>query len=221
MIVLMSACWKRLPVITSEFFAFDRTHYPRFYDGEFVQKFYVPIQANYHQLLFPELAITTDLPLFPRDQFGPMLRLGSPKVRTPGNTIRKVYLCRAKTQKIRSGDLLFFYMSKDDRFAASQSVTTVGVVEKLTEAMNSEELIRITAKRSVFSAAELQDMRATTRRPVKAIDFLLIGHIDPFVPLHDLVQRGVFVHRPPQSITQLTARRYAALRPHVKLGFEI
>ena len=45
--------------------------------------------------------------------------------RTPGNTIRKVYLCRAKITRLRPGDVLFFYVSKDERYEASQSITTI------------------------------------------------------------------------------------------------
>jgi hypothetical protein len=77
--------------------------------------------------LFPEIAIGTELPLFPTTTFGPILAHG--QERTPGNTIRKVYLCRAKTTLLRPGDILFFYMSKDESYAASQSITTVGVAE--------------------------------------------------------------------------------------------
>src|ERR1700730_15408199 len=94
-----------------------------------VRKFCVPIQPDYHRRLFPEIAFGRDLPLFPKEEFGLILAHG--QERTPGNTIRKVYLCRAKTTRIRPGDLLLFYMSKDDRYAASQSITTVGVVEQV------------------------------------------------------------------------------------------
>ena len=76
------------------------------------------------------IAFGRELPLFPKDEFGPILAHG--QERTPGNTIRKVYLCRAKTTRIRPGDLLFFYLSKHGEYAAAQSITTVGVVEQVT-----------------------------------------------------------------------------------------
>ena len=38
--------------------------------------------------------------------------------------IRKVYLCRARITRLRSGDLILFYMSKDQAYAANQSART-------------------------------------------------------------------------------------------------
>lgn len=138
----------------------------------------------------------------------------------PGNTIRKVYLCRAPTTRLRPGDILLFYMSKDIRYAASQSITTVGIMEQVNNANTTDDLIRLTAKRSVFSADDLRNMRASTDSPMKVVDFLLVGHIKPPVPLNTLLATGVFSNRPPQSITQLGAAKYAKLKPYVCLDFD-
>jgi GNAT superfamily N-acetyltransferase len=198
---------------------FDREVYPRFYDGPTVQKFYVPIKPDYHIRLFPEIAFAKELPLFPNETFRPVLNESG--VRTPGNTIRKVYLCRAKTTQLKPGDLLFFYMSKGPSYAASQSITTVGVVEQVAEITTSDELIRSTAKRSVFSAKQLERMQNSDSSPVKMIDFLLVGHIDSPIGLQTLIALGVLSARPPQSITRLPAERYSRLRPHIQLGFDL
>jgi GNAT superfamily N-acetyltransferase len=198
---------------------FDRLHYPRFSDAEHVRKFCIPIRPDYHRRLFPEIAFAAELPLFPTEMFGPVL--DSRRERTPGNTIRKVYLCRAKSERLRPGDLLFFYMSKDANYASSQSITTVGVVEQVVNATRTDELVRLTAKRSVFSAEELSLMTASDARAVKLIDFLLVGHSEPAVRLDELVRSGVFTNRPPQSITELSASKYATLKPFLKLGFEL
>jgi hypothetical protein len=206
-----------LPSVVGNVFEFDRLNYPRFLEGETVRKFGVPIQPDYHRRLFPEIAFGAELPLFPRQAFGLMLSHG--QERTPGNTIRKVYLCRAKITRLRPGDLLFFYMSKDERYEASQSITTVGIVEQVVEVLAGDDLIRLTAKRSVFSAKELREMNASERSPVKMIDFLLVGHSQPPVHLNTLVQDGVFSGRPPQSIAELGGEQYRRLRPHIRLGF--
>jgi hypothetical protein len=197
---------------------FDREYYPRFHDGPSVRKFCVPIQPDYHRRLFPEIAFLSDLPLFPRDTFGQILR--HEQERTPGNTIRKVYLCRAKITRLHPGDVVFFYMSKDERYAFSQSITTVGIVEQVVNVTTADDLIRHTAKRSVFTVEHLQAMLPSKNSPVKVIDFLLIGHIRPPVQLNTLVRTGVFSQRPPQSITQLTEERYAELRPYVQLQYD-
>lgn len=208
-----------LPALTGDALDFDREHYPRVHDGSAVRKFCVPIQPDYHRRLFPEIAFGSELPLFPTETFGPILAHG--QERTPGNTIRKVYLCRAKITRIRPGDVLFFYMSKDDNYAASQSITTVGIAEQVIDVTKADDLIRLTAKRSVFSAEDMRGMDASTDSPVKMIDFLLVGHIQPSVRVDTLVAKGVFSKRPPQSIAQLTEARYADLKPYVQLGFEL
>jgi GNAT superfamily N-acetyltransferase len=204
-----------LPPLIGGAFEFDREHYPRFYDGVSVRKFCVPIRPDYHSRLFPEIAFGSELPLFPTETFGPILPRG--QERTPGNTIRKVYLCRAKTRRIRPGGVLFFYMSKDDSYAASQSITTVGIAEQIIDVTSADDLIRLTAKRSVFSAEDMKEMNASPTLPVKVIDFLLVGHVQPSVKLKTLVVNGVFSKRPPQSILQLTEERYGKLKPFVKL----
>jgi hypothetical protein len=64
-------------------------------------------------------------------------------------------------------------------------------------------------------------MVATTADPVKVIDFLLVGHLQPPVQLQALVASGVFSKRPPQSIAQLSEDRYQILKPFVSLGFDL
>lgn len=209
----------QLPALSESALEFDRTHYPRFHDGPAVRKFCVPIQSDYHRRLFPEIALARELPLFPTETFGPILSRG--ESRLPGNTIRKVYLCRAKTTRIRPGDILYFYMSKDGRFSASQSITTVAVAEQVVNVTNTEDLIRITAKRSVFSAEEMAAMAPSLLNPVKVIDFLLVGHTQPTIRLEALVHEGVFNGRPPQSIAELSEDRYQALKSLLRLGFDL
>jgi ribosomal protein S18 acetylase RimI-like enzyme len=208
-----------LPPLSQTAFDFDRTHYPRFHDGPSINKFCIPIQADYHRRLFPEIAFGRELPLFPTETFGPILSRG--ESRMPGNTIRKVYLCRAKTTRIRPGDILFFYMSKDERLAATQSVTTVSIAEQVTNVSNTDDLIRLTAKRSVFSAEEMDGMGAKPSDPVKVIDFLLVGHLQPALQLKTLINAEVFNNRPPQSIAQFSEDRYEALKAFVHLGFDL
>jgi ribosomal protein S18 acetylase RimI-like enzyme len=205
-----------LPFLSGSSIDFDRKNYPRFHDGATAQKFCVPIRPEYHRRLFPEIAFGKGLPLFP-DEFWPVVKPGDERL--PGNTIRKVYLCRARTQRVRAGDILFFYMSKDEGYVASQSITTVAIAEQMTLVSSTEDLVRLTAKRSVFSAEDLERWRATTDDPVKAVDFLLIGHVDPPTPLTKLLDKGVLAG-PPQSIIRLSEDRYRALKPLLRLGFD-
>jgi hypothetical protein len=205
------------PTLLSSAIDFDQKNYPRFHDGASVQKFCVPIRSEYHRRLFPEIALGKKLPLFPDESFWPVLKAGDERL--PGNTIRKVYLCRAKTQQIHAGDILFFYMSKDERYAASQSITTVAIAEQVALANSTEDLVRLTAKRSVFSTEDLKTWGATSDDPVRAIDFLLIGHVDSPITLTTLIAEGI-LNGWPQSIIRLSEDGYKALKPLLRLGFD-
>lgn len=193
----------------------DRRFYPRFHEGAEVGKFCIPIQPDYHRKLFPEIAKGIALPLFP-DHVNLIDQRGD---RTPGNTIRKVYLCRSKITRLRPGSIVLFYMSKGEGFALSQSITTVGVVEQVRQATSGEDLLRWTGKRSVFSEVDLHEWSPTTASPVKVIDFLLAGHVEPAIGLDALVSQGIFNGRPPQSISEIDSQRYILLRNQIRLGF--
>ena len=117
--------------------------------------------------------------------------------------------------------MLLFYMSKDESYAASQSITTIGIVEQVANVTAAEELIKQTAKPSVFSAEDLIGMQPSALSPVKMVDFLLVGHSQPSVPLDRLTSVGILTNRPPQSIAELCEERYAALKPLLHLGFDI
>ena len=194
-------------------FDLARTNYPRFLARSPAEAFYVPIRGEYHDILFPELAQKIQ-----EDLFG---LHSSRERRTPGNTIRKVYLCRAPTTQLKPGAILLFYRSRSEGYLASQSVTSVGVVETVNNARSFDDLVRITAKRSVYSEEQLAAFCASQTRPVKVIDFLLIGHLEPPMKLVDLNSEGVFTRHPPQSICHLPPARFRPVRDRMSFGFEV
>jgi hypothetical protein len=195
-------------------FDLARANYPRFVGRSPAEAFCVPIQGEYHNILFPELAKRIQEDLF-------SLHNSSRERRTPGNTIRKVYLCRAATSRLQPGSVLLFYRSRSQGYLASQSITSVGVVETVTNASSLDELVRITAKRSVYSEEQLEGFHVSQARPVKVIDFLLIGHLDPPIKLIDLKREGVFTAHPPQSISHLPPPRFSPVRQRMSFGFEV
>jgi hypothetical protein len=205
----------------TDILALDRTSYPRFYDGVRAEKYCVPIMGTYHEKLFPEISFRSQPPLFAAGGIARERTATPRQERTPGNTIRKVYLCRARAGGLKPGDILLFYLSRDRRLAASQSLTTVGIVEQCRESQTVDELVVMTARRSVFSAAELSAIQARSPASVKVIDFLLAGHMTPPIAVNALVAAGIFNGRPPQSIARLDEARYQRLRPMLKLGFEL
>ena len=89
------------------------------------------------------------------------------------------------------------------------------------QAVSLDDLVRLTAKRSVYSEAKLAAFEATAQRPVKVIDFLLVGHIQPAIKLDDLKRMGVFRGAPPQSISQLPEERFEPVRDRMAFGFAV
>lgn len=174
-------------------------NYPRYYHGNENSKFAVPIQGDYFDRLFPENDGKRQGELFrPGELSTPMLN----QKRIPGNTIRKVYVCRSNSERVRPGDVIVFYKSQREGDDHSQCATTLGVVEGYSEAVTRDELVKMTSKRSVFSDEFLGDMFNDNTSPVKVLDFLLIGHFQTPIPLRRLIDFGA-VKSAPQSIAHI------------------
>jgi ribosomal protein S18 acetylase RimI-like enzyme len=192
--------------------------YPRFYEGPAVAKYVIPIQPAFHAILFPEIAELTPLPLFPSDQS--LWSASAAHDRTPGNTIRKVYICRSPTRTLIPGAVLLFYMSKSPDYRRSQSITSVGVVERVEFASAVDQLMRLVGRRSVYSEEDLKAMAPSDASSVLVVEFLLHGHFDPELRLDTLLSSGAFSGRPPQSIKRLDESAYRNLRSATKMSFE-
>ena len=81
---------------------------------------------------------------------------------------------------------MLFFRPKSPGYVQSQSVTSVGIVEAVTDSHSLEELVRLNARGSVYSTSQLEGFGASRSNPNKVIDFLLIGHLDPSMLLADL-----------------------------------
>lgn len=204
---------KLVPANGETVFEAGRKNYPRFAVTDAVRYFGIPIKENYHDTLYPDLWA----PRQP-DMFTETLIHAIPS--RPGNTIRKVYLCRAPSNLGEPGSLLFFYkgVSKDK---PSQAITAIGLLEEVTSAASTHELMLKTGGRSVYSEQELRDWEATPQRQVKVINYLLIGYIESPVELEELKKMGVIRGKlPPQSIYELDRPAASALLKRANLGFE-
>ncbi|HTN59961.1 MAG TPA: GNAT family N-acetyltransferase [Devosia sp.] len=195
----------------NEYFTTARVNYPRFYAGPEVSAYCIPIKEAFHENLFPELASRRQPDLFEL--------IGGPK--TPGNTIRKVYLCRAQARIAQPGAILFFYKGKS-RNPPGQAMTTVGVFEGMSLAHSGEELRQLAGGRSVYSDAQLRAFKATNDNPVKVINFLITNHIFPVIELSTLQRLTIFKNHPPQSIVGLTRSQFMALLSQIEgFGFRV
>ncbi len=188
------------PILDAEESVLAGVHrsYPRYFDGPGIRKFVIPIRQSYHAKLFPEASGWAAAPSEDR----------------PGNTIKKVYLCNSPSNQLRSGDLLFFYVTASVS-GFSQTLATVGVIEQVRIASTITDVRRWTAKRSVFSDRELVDW--VTRTDIKVIDFLHVGNIAQPIALAAAITNGV-LRGAPQSIVQLTDERFDRLKALMPSG---
>lgn len=195
--------------------AFDlaRMHYLRFLLDDQVRGFGIPIKEAYHDTLYPDLWNPRQA-----DLFAGLSGAGRPT--RPGNTIRKVYLCRAKSRLGRAGSILFFYKGASKE-QPSQAMTALGILESVTLAHSTRELMQLTGGRSVYSEEQLAGWSATQRRPVKVINYLLVAYIDPPVRLDELRDMGVVDGHPQQSIYELGHDRLESLVQRANLDFDV
>lgn len=157
-----------------------RRFFPHYRTDKSIQKFLIPIQPGYHEILFPDY-VPTQGALF-----------GTPG--DVGNAIKLAYLCHTPTKSIRPGDVLLFYRTKDE-----MSVTTIGVVDQFEISDDSSQIASLVSRRTVYSIDEIEEMAATL---TKVILFRLIGHLPSPVKFSQLMSDRV-VKGNIQSILQI------------------
>jgi predicted nucleic acid-binding protein len=167
----------------------NKKHYPAFYDGLRVKKHIIPIRPEYHDRLF--LEYRSRIPsLF--EQAGNLI--------IEGNTIKKAYICHSKTKKLKPGDILLFYRSKD------KELTSVCTAEKIFQEIEEyEEVIKLVGKRTVYSKDDLLEI--LVQGPATIIIFLLHFELKRYISLRNLQEAGI-VRRAPQSVMEISNERY-------------
>ena len=191
----------------------DRKSYPRFVADAGVRGFVIPIKEDYHDVLYPDLRDARQ-----PDMFRDTSHASGPK--RPGNTIRKVYLCRAPSNLGAPGSVLFFYKGKSIE-NPSQALTAVGILDDVSLATSTKDLMKLTGGRSVYSEKELEDYQATVDDPVKVINYLLVDYIDPPISLDELQDTEIFSGHPPQSIVELRGKRLREALKRCNFGFPL
>jgi len=105
--------------------------------------FIVPIYPEYHTELFPDSILNTQSP---KDFI---------ENHPHRNALSKVYISRSYEKKMKSGDVIVFYMTGGKYKGVA---TTLGIVESsILEIENEEEFISLCRKRSVFTNQELSE----------------------------------------------------------------
>jgi predicted nucleic acid-binding protein/mRNA-degrading endonuclease RelE of RelBE toxin-antitoxin system len=176
----------------------SKIHFPCLRDGEEVRKFLVPIIPTFHSRLFPEFQkLRTSL--FDGSELIP-----------EGNTIKKAYLCNSKINKIRPGDLVLFYLSREE-----QEITTIGTVESVfRNPKDTNDIIRHVGKRTVYSIQEINGIFSKDSSIV--LLFLFHFFFPKPVTLKVLKSKGVLSHAP-QSIIELSQSQYMWIKSEGEL----
>ena len=143
-----------------------------------VKKYVVPIQPQFHRMLFPDLELQQAL--FPGDL-------------ACGNSILKAYICRSAIKTLASGSILMFYRSQD-----SAKIRAVGVVDRCLRSTSAEEIARFVGKRTVYSMKQIQEI---CQPDAFAILFRYARNIDP-ISLKKMVAAGA-LKAAPQQITEI------------------
>jgi len=157
-------------------FQYHTLYGPKYYN-EKSTAFLVPIKPAYHEKLFPELE---------RQQ------LLFPHKGACSNGIRKAYICLSNTNKIKEGDLLYFYRSQD-----LKNIQAIGITEKVIRTTDIDEIVSITARRTVFTVKEINEIYGNDKE-VLVILFRQANSLSNAITLKEL---GLDYH--PQCIIQV------------------
>ena len=168
-------------------------YYPTFYDGRYVKKFIIPIQPQYHDILFTDSqSRQTKITEFD----GGLIVVG--------NTIKKAYLSHSLDTQISKGSVIFFYRSKDE-----MALKSVGVVEDVHRKMRDpKKIMELVRKRTVYSEEEIEEM---AEKPVHVILFRHIFHLRTPLSLDEMRRMGIS-GIPPQTITEINERDYSIIK---------
>lgn len=159
---------------------YAKLYFPHYRKDASVQKFIVPIQPQYHQVLFPELVRQGEL--FNGNTVA-------------GNAIKQAYLCRAPSKQVRAGDIVLFYRSKDE-----MAITTIGVVEQYETHTEAARIMQLVSRRTVYSQSEIEAM---TDNSVRVMLFRLVGHFNNPIPRESL-KRDAEISGNLMSITKIS-----------------
>lgn len=171
---------------------FHKTFWPSIRIGN-SSVYLVPVQPQFHDRLFPEAA---------RRYAPPQMTLFEDALpKTPGNAIRKAYVCNAPTLNLEPGSILLFYRSGDS------AITSVGVLEQYSAANDLVELQSLVGNRSVYTGQELASKVGGPAK-AKAMNFYYAKDLKNPVPLSALRELQI---AQPQSITRVDARKFLRL----------
>lgn len=165
----------------------DDETYPNFeWDNRNV--FIVPIKQKYHEMLFPESEIISQI------------SIGDIKgINSYSNSIKKAYICKSPTKQILNGDILLFYASEQKK-----KITTIGIVDDVFSNFSSpEELFNMARKRTVYT---LEEIKENYDNSSKLLLFKYYKTLDKPISYKELVENNI-LNAPPFSIVKIEGEK--------------
>jgi hypothetical protein len=158
--------------------------------------FIIPIQPQFHEILFPEQQEQKSFRFLPNI--------------SAGNAIKRAYLCHARLNSLEPGNILFFYRSKDIR-----KITSMGVLESVDRSIDADKIAEIVSKRTVYSYDEIKEM--AKGKKVMALLFRLAHHLSEPIESSELERAGI--KSPIQTIRRIDYGTFKALiAPRPEIG---
>ncbi len=145
------------------------------------KKYIIPIQRQYHQVLFPD-----------NQKIANLFLDNNP----PGNTLKKAYLSHAPLKTMHRGDIVLFYRTGDER-----RITTLAIVEDYFISQDSDYIASRVAKRTVYSFDNIVQM---AEKPTKVLIFRQVTHFTDRSITFEWMYSQRIVSGNIQSITQIT-----------------
>lgn len=167
-------------------------HFPYFKGGSEINKFIIPVIPEYHRVLFPDCQKQLEL-FYPNEAIN--------------NGILKAYICNSKNTKVKRGDLILFYRSRD-----WHSVTTLGIVETVLRTDDPYEVAATVSKRTVYSFYEIKQM---SNKKVLVILFRQIKHLSSFLTYEKLRSLGIIKNHV-ESITEISDQSFIEVITNMK-----
>lgn len=163
---------------------FDIKFCPRYFN-ETQDAFLVPVIEHYHDMLFPETQKQSAL--FPEFDYENSF----------SNAMRKAYLCKSNSNLLHESSILFFYKTH-----ALGTIKTCGIVEKIERLHNTDDIISIIGKRTVYKRQEIEEM-CRGEKDVLVILFRQAENFQNEIRIKDL-QSANLINGVPQTITKLS-----------------
>lgn len=171
-------------------------NHPFYYDGEFINKFVIPIQPEFYGTLFKDGKLRQ-----------PTLFDSTPDSinEIQGNTIIKAYISNTRSKNFKQGDLLFFYSSKTNK-----AIEPIGILESATQVDSFDDLWNTVKNKTVFSRHKLNEM-LQEKGKLHVIIFRLITYMDKKIPLPKIKEIDSFKNKL-QTVTKLNEEDYLSLK---------